>query len=80
MDGKKKSIMFIEVKLRKERAAIRAADAVGAAKQRRIRLSADLWLSANPEYLKYQISFAVAEVYVSDQGHIEKLNILDNAF
>lgn len=78
--ARKKSLVFVEVKLRKKGGINRAADAVGASKQKKLRATAELWLAQNQTYAEYDISFAVAEIYVSDSGEVEEFNIIENAF
>lgn len=78
--SRRKSLVFVEVKLRKKGGVTRAADAVGASKQDKLRATAGLWLAQNSEYANYNISFAVAEVYVSSDGKVEDFNIIENAF
>lgn len=70
-------VAFIEVKLRKSAAFAEAKEFVTAAKRRRVILAAERWLAANPS--KKQPRFDVIEVYGAD-GHIEKINHIENAF
>ena len=70
-------VVFVEVKLRKSAAFAEAREFVTGAKQRRVILAAEQWLSRNPT--KKQPRFDVIEVYGAD-GHIEKINHIENAF
>ena len=78
--AKRKKLCFIEVKLRKAGGVTRPADAVSRAKQSRLRATADIWLSQNPEYAVYDMSFKVAELYTDSDGVISKLELLEEAF
>ena len=70
-------VVFAEVKLRKSAAFAEAREFVTAAKQRRVILTAEHWLAANPT--KKQPRFDVIEIYGAD-GIIEKINHIENAF
>ncbi len=75
----KKFLVFIEVKLRKNSNFGDASEFVTASKQKKIRTTAEIWLSENET--KKQPRFDVAEVYapngISDNHTI---NIIENAF
>ena len=75
MDGK--TLVFAEVKTRKNAEFAQAKEFVTAAKQQRIIANAQLWLQSNPT--EKQPRFDVIEVYGSD-GAIEKINHIENAF
>ena len=60
----KKYIVFVEVKLRRSDAFARAAEYVDAAKQNRLRTTAEIYLSENPTNL--QPRFDVVEIYAPD--------------
>lgn len=73
-------ISFIEVKLRKNADFGTAAQAVDARKQHRLRVTAELYLAANPTEL--QPRFDVAELY-APQGLETKnpqISYIENAF
>lgn len=75
-----KYLSFTEVKLRKDASHGTAAEAVDAGKQRRLRLTAEMYLSQFPTRL--QPRFDVAEVY-APQGYETKnpkINYIENAF
>ena len=75
----KKTIAFVEVKLRKSDAFGRASEFVGSEKQRKIETSAKLWLSQNPT--KLQPRFDVIEIYAPNGiGESYTLNHIQNAF
>ncbi len=78
--AKRKKLLFVEVKLRKAGGITRPADAVGLAKQRRLRAAADLWLAQNPEYGGYDMSFTIAQLYTGENGRIEKIEFMEEAF
>ena len=76
----RKYLVFVEVKLRKSASYAMAREYVNAAKQRRIRTTAEIYLSENPTLL--QPRFDVIEIY-AEQG-IETprpiINHLEDAF
>ena len=76
----RKELLFVEVKLRRSGGLTRAMDAVTASKQEKLRATASLWLGQNPQYAALSQSFAIAEVYVSEAGAVERFNLLKNAF
>ena len=78
--AKRKKLSFVEVKLRKSGGATRPADAVGRAKQSRLRATADIWLAQNPEYAGFETDFTVAQLYTSVDGMIEKMEFIEEAF
>lgn len=78
--AKRKKLIFVEVKLRQSGGVARAADSVTRAKQQRLRASAEIWLKQNPGYARYEMSFAVAEVYISENDEVEAFELLENAF
>jgi len=73
----KNFVVFVEVKLRKSAAFAEAREFVTVTKQQRVALSAQLWLQSNPTVK--QPRFDVIEVY-TNQGKIEKINHIENAF
>lgn len=78
--AKRKKLSFVEVKLRKSGGVTRPADAVSRAKQSRLRATADIWLTQNPDFAGYHMDFTVAELYMSDAGMIEKMELMEEAF
>lgn len=56
-------LVFVEVKLRKNDGFAAAREQVTPAKQWRIRLTAEYFLSEHPEYADFRCRFDVAEVY-----------------
>ena len=76
----KKELIFVEVKLRRSGGLTRAMDAVTRSKQEKLRATASLWLGQNPQYAGLTQSFAIAEVYVSEAGEVERFSLLENAF
>lgn len=76
----RKELLFVEVKLRRSGGLTRAMDAVTASKQEKLLATASLWLGQNPQYAALSQSFAIAEVYVSEAGAVERFNLLKNAF
>lgn len=77
-DGK--YIVFVEVKMRRDREFAEAREFVSAAKQRRVRTTAEIWLMANETEL--QPRFDVIEVYAPLGTHTQFPEIvhLDDAF
>ena len=73
-------IVFVEVKLRKNRDFGEAREFVGAPKQRRLRSTAEIWLSANDT--KLQPRFDVIEIYAPDGTKTRDPEIIhiENAF
>lgn len=76
----RKKLVFIEVKLRKSGSMISGAEAVGRAKQKRLRAAAELWMASHGEYTNRETSFTVAEIYLSQDGEVEEFNLIENAF
>lgn len=73
-------LVFVEVKLRKNKNFASASDYVDRRKQDRIRVSASLYLSHNPTQL--QPRFDVIEIY-APQGHVTaqpKIHHMEDAF
>ncbi len=70
-------IVFTEVKTRKYNSLISGAEAVNPAKQRKIILTADAYLSENPAEL--QPRYDIAEVTV-DRGKVVGIKIYEDAF
>ena len=75
----KQSIVFVEVKLRKNSKFGEASEFVTYSKQKKLRMTAEIWLSGNET--KKQPRFDVAEVYAPN-GISEDytINIIENAF
>ncbi|MPN63237.1 hypothetical protein SDC9_210994 [bioreactor metagenome] len=73
-------LCFVEVKLRKNDCFAPARAFVNEAKQRRLRLSAELYLCENPDGL--QPRFDVVEIYapMGTKTHAPVINYLENAF
>ncbi len=73
-------LVFVEVKTRRSDAFAEAKEFVGAAKQRRIRLAASMWLASNETQL--QPRFDVIEIYGTEQMRYRDLQIrqIENAF
>lgn len=78
--AKRNKLSFVEVKLRRSGGAARPADAVGRAKQSRLRATADIWLSQNPGYEKCNMDFTVAELYTDENDAITKMELMEAAF
>lgn len=78
--AKRKKLSFVEVKLRKSSGVTRPADAVGRAKQSRLRATADIWLAQNPEYSGMETDFTIAQLYTNTDGMIEKMELIEEAF
>ncbi len=70
-------ILFVEVKTRKETSLVRPYEYVNISKQRKIFVTANIYLQHNGFGLKPR--FDVAEVFVSDNGSM-RLNYFENAF
>lgn len=70
-------ILFVEVKTRSERSVIRPYEYVNIAKQRKIFVTASIYLQNNGFGLKPR--FDVAEVFTDDGGKM-RLNYFENAF
>lgn len=65
-----RSLRFVEVKERAADGFGGAAAAVGAEKQRRVRLAASAWLAAHPECARLELGFDVVAV---ERGAVERL-------
>ncbi len=76
----RKYVVFVEVKLRKDDSFAQAREFVNAAKQRRLRLTAELWLQNNETAL--QPRFDVIEIYAKDGEKTVSPTVyhLENAF
>lgn len=76
----KKFLVFVEVKLRKSDCFAAAREYVDERKQRRLRTTAELYLSLNPTEL--QPRFDVIEIYAPDGMETKKprINHLEDAF
>lgn len=68
-------LAFVEVKLRRDAGFSAAREQVTPAKQRRIRLTAEHFLAANPEYSEAACRFDVAEVYAPEGMETRKPKI-----
>ena len=75
----RKFIVFVEVKLRKNDKFGSASEFVTPSKQKKLRMTAEIWLSSNET--KKDARFDVAEVYAPDglSGN-HTINIIENAF
>ena len=73
-------LVFAEVKLRKDDAFAPAREFVTAAKQARLRNTAELWLAEHPTHL--QPRFDVIEIYApqGERTRFPKINHLRDAF
>ena len=78
--GNGRYLAFVEVKLRKNGRFGAACEAVTPSKQRKLRLTAQIYLSGHPTDL--QPRFDVAEVYAPRGAHTEQPDIyyIENAF
>lgn len=78
------NIVFTEVKTRKVGAMVRGAEAVNFTKKRKIILTADAYLTDNPEILKKYpyVRYDIAEVWltVGNEPKVASINIFENAF
>ena len=70
-------VVFVEVKRRRDARFAEAREYVTAAKQRRLAMTAALWLAANPT--EKQPRFDVIEIYASDGG-FRSIRHIVNAF
>ncbi len=76
----KETIVFAEVKLRREGGYASAAEAVTPVKQRRLRFAAESWLAEN-ELEDAPCRFDVIEVYLEKTGgRIRRIRHLEEAF
>lgn len=71
------TILFVEVKTRSEKAAVRPYEYVNSTKQRKIFITAGIYLQHNGFGLKPR--FDVAEVFTDSKGSM-RLNYFENAF
>lgn len=71
-------IVFVEVKLRKNANFAQAREYVGKAKQRKIVMTAQLWLASHNTGL--QPRFDVIEVYAPDEAATPEIIHIENAF
>ena len=72
-------LAFVEVKLRKNDDFAQAREFVDSHKQKKLKTTAELWLSENPT--QQQIRFDVIEVYTPDgAGNSAIINHIENAF
>ncbi len=75
----KSSVIFVEVKLRKNDKFASAYEFVTLAKQRKLRTTAELWLSENTT--KKDIRFDIIEIYAPDGASGKyTINQIENAF
>ena len=76
----KETLIFVEVKLRREGGFASAAEAVTPAKQRRLEIAAENWLAENG-LEDVPCRFDVIEVYLEKNGSkITRINHLEEAF
>ena len=73
----RKTVVFVEVKTRRDDSYAQAREFVTGAKQRRITATAELWLMQNPT--EKQPRFDVIEVY-QDEGIVRSIHHIENAF
>ena len=71
-------VVFAEVKLRKNAQFAQAREFVNASKQRKISLTAQLWLVAHSTNL--QPRFDVIEIYAPDETSSPRIVHIENAF
>jgi len=71
-------IIFVEVKLRKNRSFAHAREYVGKEKQNKIRKTASLWLISHKT--KLQPRFDVIEIYLPADESIPEIIHIENAF
>lgn len=74
----KEFLAFVEVKTRKENSLVSGIYAVDSAKQQKIILTAQDYISKNETYL--QPRFDVAEVICAQNGKKAQINYIKNAF
>ena len=70
----RKYLVFVEVKLRKSQVFAQAKEYVDANKQRRLRMTAALYLSENPT--EFSTRFDVIEIYAPDGPATKKPEII----
>lgn len=73
------TLYFFEVKTRGENPRFAAFEAVDAAKQSRILLASQSYISSYNHPYK-SVSFDVIEVYLTQENKVEKINHIENAF
>jgi len=75
-------LVFVEVKLRKNDDFGAAREFVNAAKQQRIRRTAERWLQLHAEYADLQPRFDVIEIYAPRGQHtlLPQVRHIENAF
>lgn len=71
-------ILFVEVKTRKANSFAAAAESVDGAKQQKIMLTAQIYLSR--AFCELQPRFDVAEVTLEEENEEYKINYIENAF
>lgn len=77
---KDRTIVFVEVKLRREGGYASAAEAVTPEKQRKLRYAAEAWLAEN-DLEDAECRFDVVEVYLPKTGStVKKIRQLEEAF
>ena len=74
----KEYLVFVEVKLRKNASFAQAREFVGREKQRKIRMTASLWLASHNT--KLQPRFDVIEIYAPDDLATPEIIHIENAF
>ena len=79
-----RNIVFTEVKTRKQGAMVSGFEAVNSAKRRKIILTADAYLTENPQILQQYpyVRYDIAEVWITrgNEPRITQINIVENAF
>ena len=76
----KETLVFVEVKLRREGGFASAAEAVTPAKQKRLEIAAETWLTENG-LEDVPCRFDVIEVYLEKTGSkVTRINHLEEAF
>ncbi|MCL2044934.1 MAG: YraN family protein [Oscillospiraceae bacterium] len=71
-------LVFVEVKLRKNANFVHAREYVGKTKQRKIKATANNWLSFH--HTKLQPRFDVIEVYMENENSTPQIVHIENAF
>ena len=71
-------LVFVEVKLRKNANFAHAREFVGKAKQDKLRITAEMWLSENKTDL--QPRFDVIEIYAPSERAMPEIIHIENAF
>lgn len=79
-----KNIVFTEVKTRKLGAMVSGLEAVNFAKKKKIVLTADAYLTENPQIMQQYpfVRYDIAEVWITGGAdpRITSINIVENAF